>query len=294
MAAAVLFTVAACGSDDDGFTLGGGDSTGGTGGGTGGSATAGKYAARMEVPAMKEGNLFVSHWSLESGDSVMTYCLEYDPYRYHSRWVAFRFDAATRARNVQRNPYEQKPQYPADPKLPVGTGLPDDISFNGYQHGHICASADRLYSRTANDNTFYMTNMSPQIGNFNAPYWSAFENLVQSLGRSVSFADTLYVAKGGTIEDGQIIKRVAGGRIVVPKYYYMALLKVKGGAYTSIAFWIEHKNYGTAKPKADVMASHAVTVNKLEELTGIDFFPNLPDKIEEKVEDTCYPSQWGM
>lgn len=288
MAAAVLLTVAACGSEDESFVLGGGDIT------AGGTATPQKLSTRMEVPAMKEGNLFVAHWSVEAGDSVLTYCLEYAPEKYHSRWIAFRFDDKTRARNVSRKSYDIKPQYPADPKLPAGMGLPDDISFNGYQHGHLCASADRLYSRAANDNTFYMTNMSPQTANFNSPYWSAFEQLVQSLGRNKNFADTLYVAKGGTIEDGQTIARVAGGRIVVPKYYYMALLKIKGGSYSSIAFWIEHKDYGTAAPKADRMASHAVTVNKLEELTGIDFFPNLPDNIEEQVEETCFPSQWGM
>lgn len=289
MAAAVLITVAACGNDDDGITLGGN----GGGGGTTGTGTA-QLARRMEVPALKEGNLFVAHWSEENGKDVMTYCLEYDAAKYHSRWVAFRFDGDTRARNVSRKPYNQKPQYPIDPQLPVACALESDVSFNGYQHGHLCASADRLYSRTANDNTFYMTNLSPQTGNFNAPYWSEFEALVQRLGRDASFADTLYVVKGGTIAEGQYTQRVASGRIVVPKYYYMALLKVKNGSYSSIAFLMEHKNYGTGKPSAAEVKSRACTVNHLEAFTGIDFFHNLPDQTEEKVEDICVPSQWGM
>lgn len=290
MAAAVLLTVAACGDDEDGITLGGG-----TGGNGSAGTAAGKLAARLEVPAVRDGNLFVSHWSVEGRDSVMTYCLEYDPAKFHSRWVAFRFDGRTRAKNVQRKPYEQKPQYPIDPKLAPQFAIESDASFNGYQHGHLVASADRLYSRTANDNTFYMTNMSPQIGNFNAPYWSEFEALVQRLGRDASFADTLYVVKGGTVAEGQFTRRVASNRIVVPKYYFMALLKVKGGAYTSMAFLMEHKDYGkNAKPSKEEMISRACTVNYLEEFTGIDFFHNLSDHVEEKVEDVCVPSQWGL
>lgn len=293
--AAVALTAASC-SEEDHIILNGGSSSSNSPGGTPGSsasASAG-LAARLEVPAMKSGNQLLAHWSVEGEDSVMTYCLEYDRSKYHSRWVAFRFDDHTRGRNVGRKDYGIKPQYPADPQLPADAAIEDDASFTGYQHGHLCASADRLYSRTANDNTFYMTNMSPQLGNFNGKYWAAFETLVQKIGRDKSFADTLYVVKGGTIADGQVEKYVAGERIAVPKYYFMALLKVKNGAYNSIAFWMEHKDYGSTTPDNTEMASRAISVDELEELTGIDFFHNLPDNIETAVEQLCLPTAWGM
>lgn len=145
-----------------------------------------------------------------------------------------------------------------------------------------------------------MTNMSPQLASFNQGYWVTLEGLVQKLGRNKTFSDTLYVVKGGTIKDNQIIDYVTrsnGKRVAIPKYYYMALLKVKNGVYSSIAFWMEHKEYGyDKKHKAPLseIAKNAISVNKLEELTGINFFPNLPDTNEELVESTCDKSAWGM
>lgn len=285
-----------CGEDDPQVNWGNGGNTG-----AGGNSALNTYkgvAKRMETPALKPGNLLLSHWSKEGKDSVMTYCLEYSFSAYHSRWVAFRFDSKTRPKNVSRKDYDIDPQYPIDPYLKkyyTSQALPSDaLRGSGYNHGHLVASADRLYSRVGNDNTFFMTNMSPQISRFNSPYWSGYEALVQNLGRNTTFADTLYVAKGGTIESGQTLKRVADNRMVVPKYYFMAILKVKKNAYTSIAFWMEHKDYGKSTPTNSEMASKAISVNHLEQLSGIDFFPNLPDLAEEKIEDACNPGDWNL
>ncbi len=286
LAAAVLFTVAACSKDDDASGISFGKPASGT-------AVLGEAASRLEVPEMLPGNAFISHWTEERGEKVMTYCLEYDYSKFHSRWVAFRFDAITREKNVGRKEYSIKPQYPADPNLSEKYAIEDDASFNGYQHGHLCASADRLYSREANDNTFYMTNMSPQVGRFNSPYWSKLENHVQDKGRDKAFSDTLYVCKGGTIATGQVLGFVSRGRMPVPKYYFMALLKVKNGAYSSIGFLMEHKNYGIT-PTKEILAGHALSVNELEEFTGINFFHNLPDIVEETAENVCLPSVWGL
>lgn len=279
---------AACEKDEENISLGGGSTPAAP------SGAAAEVAARLEVPALKSGNLLISHWTVENGDSVMTYCLEYDKSKFHSRWVAFRFDGNTRAKTVGRKDYSIKPQYPADPDLPAGYAIEDDASFNGYNHGHLCASADRLYAREANDQTFYMSNMSPQNGSFNQSYWSVLEAFVQAKGRDASFADTLYVCKGGTIApDSLVLGYTCRNRMPVPKYYFMALLKVKNGNYTSIAFLLEHKNYGFTPSTSD-MAKHAVSVDALEERTGIDFFHNLPGNIETATEKLCIPSAWGL
>lgn len=290
LTATVILTVAACADDEEKVIFGGGDKKPVT-------PPSSKLLARMEVPATLAGNDVIAHWDVIGGDSVLTYCLEYDRRQYHSRWVAFRFDSLTRIQRVARKDYNIQPQYPADPQLPTGVGIEDDTFFNGYQRGHLCASADRLFSRTANDQTFYMTNMSPMLRDFNENYWVTLEALVQKKGRDATFADTLYVVKGGAITDNYVLRRVASGRIVVPKYYYMALLKVKNGNYSAIAFWMEHKNYGysgNTKAPPSEMKQHALSVDRLEELTGIDFFHNLPDVVEQSVETLCFPSAWGL
>ncbi len=289
--AAVLVTAASCSKDDnDDIIFGGGESSG--------SVANNQYTHRLEVPRLKAGNIFIHHSTKFGKDSVMNYCLEYDKSQYHSRWVAFRFDGITRQKNVSRKDYDIKPQYPADPKLPENIALEDDARFNGntgwYDHGHLCASADRLFSREGNDQTFYMTNMSPQNGKFNSSYWSAFEQHVQDKGRDKNFSDTLYVCKGGTIDDeDNIIGYVANSRMAIPKYYFMALLKVKNDTYSAIAFYMEHKNYGYS-PSRSEMAEKAMRIDQLEELTGIDFFHNLPDAIEAKVESFYSTSAWGL
>ena len=103
-----------------------------------------------------------------------------------------------------------------------------DFGRKGYDRGHLCASADRLYSETANEQTFYYTNMSPQKNSFNTGIWRELEAAVQNWGRSNVFRDTLYVVKGASIDCKEHIWTYIDGDQTkpVPKYYFMALLTV--------------------------------------------------------------------
>ncbi len=282
---------AACGDDNDDVS---------TGGGSVPSKGDPQIINRLEVPAIPESNaIIVSHWTVENGDSVMTYCLQYDAQKYHSKWVAFRFDAVTSKKVTSRSD-----NFIDDPSVSSSLWIGSESfwSSNGahYDRGHLCASADRVYSNAANSNTFYMTNMSPQISSFNQGYWVSLEGQIQKLGQDRNFCDTLYVVKGGTITDDKIlgyVERNNGKKVAVPMYYFVALLKVKNKQYSSIAFWLKHeeKNYSYDKtaPLSEIK-KNIVSVNQLEQYTGIDFFHNLPDKTEETVEDLIEPSSWGF
>ena len=244
----------------------------------------GKYESRLEVPKLTGGdNLFIQHSVKIGNDSVMTYCLEYNPAKNHSRWVAFRFDGKTRDLGSGRtNAWADDPKLPK--KYQIGYG-----AFSRYTRGHLCASYDRQYNTEANRQTFYMSNMSPQQYDFNSNYWTAFENYVQDIGRDATFADTLYVVKGGTIDQTLGTVKSSGGKsVVIPKYYFIALLRFKAGEYSAIAFWVEHKDdYGYSgnnyAPRS-VVSNKAVTIDFLESKTGIDFFHNLPDQKESAIE----------
>ena len=159
---------------------------------------------------------------------------------------------------------------------------------SGYDRGHLVASHDRVYSREANMQTFYYSNMSPQLPNFNQKYWSKLEQQVQSWGRNKKFRDVLYVAKGGTIRDDQVEGTKVKGHIVVPKYYWMAMVVKKGDAYHGLAFWLEHKEWDMKTP----MMTVALSIDELEKKLGIDLFHNFPDDIEKKfeAEDPSDPS----
>lgn len=279
LSCAVLLT--ACGDDDDNIKYGGD-----TGGGT--QQNVSGATGRIEVPALKSGNVFVSHWTVENGDSTMSYCFEYDGTKQHTRWVAYRFDGVTRAQNTSRTD-----AWADDPSLPSSMQIGKEY-FDGYQRGHICPSADRVYSEAANQQTFYMSNMSPMSGDFNTGIWSKLETLVRNKGHKKEFADTLYVVKGGTIDNSsyilKYINRPNGKKVPVPKYFYTALVRVKNGTYTGIAFLLEHRSY--SESEAQNLSKYALTIDELEEFTGIDFFPNLPDAIERAVESSYTSSYW--
>ncbi|MCR4772858.1 MAG: DNA/RNA non-specific endonuclease [Prevotella sp.] len=250
-----------------------------------------EVCGRLEFPRVKGGanNTIIVH-KLENGE--VNYCTEWDSYRHSQRWSCYQLYRSNLQKNVTRY-YSDSNQYPFDPDLNRDLYLTRDyFKGSGYDHGHICPSADRLSTSTANYQTFYLTNMQPQINAFNAKVWANMETQVRNIAmkNGYSFCDTLYVCKGGTIDDeSNIIKRVSGV-LIVPKYFFMALLAVKDGQYHAMAFWIEHKANSDTQ-----LAKYAISVNELERRTGIDFFCNLPDSREETIEgQSISNAYWGL
>lgn len=129
--------------------------------------------AHLEVPRRDPANKFVAHFTTEGGRQNMTYCLEYSPTALHSRWVAYRYDAVTRGIATGRSDaWADDPLLPAS--LQIGTAY-----FPGFSRGHLVGSAERVYSVAANEQTFYMSNMSPQDSKFNTGLWGNMETIVR-------------------------------------------------------------------------------------------------------------------
>ena len=164
-----------------------------------------------------------------------------------------------------------------------------------YARGHMCPNADRKSDDTQNGQTFYPTNQLPQIQNgFNSGIWSNLENAVRGLLSSTS-KDTVYVAVGPcyrkvggseTVKHLTAVSGVTPSTVDIPNYFYKVLLKVKwnGGQISSasaIGFWFEHKAYDKTN---NVYASYAVSVDQIEQWTGLDFFANLPPSIASTAE----------
>ena len=249
------------------------------------------YASMLEIPALKGGsmNQFITHTTKRNGKDYPTYSLEYS-YKYkHSYWIAYRFDNTTGG-NVGRNE-----AYKPDPELPSQYAAKhNDYTNSGYTRGHLCASSDRQYSKEANQQTFYMSNISPQSGNgFNqsGSAWNTGEDKVQAWGYNISRStDTLYVVKGGTIGEG-MIKGYIKNEIAIPKYFFMAVLFRSGDNYKAIGFYMPHENLKDKQKKKDPK-KYLMSIDALEQETGIDFFHNLPDNIENTVEATYNVNDW--
>lgn len=270
---------------------------------TGGNVSVTSY----EIPYLNSANVYVDHYVEMEGKQVLNFALEWNAEKKHAAWVAFSFDEVTSKDVVSRtNAWDVDPKLSTD--MQVGE---EQHKSDGYDKGHICASEDRVYSKEANEQTFYYSNMSPQISSFNQGFWQKLEAQVQKWGRSTPTTyDKVYVTKGGTInqllvsftglikaadslypttdENGFTIRGLA-----CPKYYYMAVLSEKGDTYHAIGFWIEHREDLPKKPTAEEIKKYAVSIDKLEEYTGLDFFCNLPDVIEDEVESSCNVNDWA-
>ena len=244
---------------------------------------------RMEFPRLKgNGNRVLIHYS---DDGQLNYAVEWNEAKKSQRWSCYQLYKKNAGGNATRyDAYNNG--YPQDPLLPTFLRFAFD-PFNGsnYDHGHICPSADRRYSANANYQTFFLTNMQPQYHEFNAGVWLNMENAVRDIARrnNYKFCDTLYICKGGTIdrpEDYTTIRQ----NLLVPKYFFMAIMRVKDGQYNAMGFWINHE-----KNKDTKLAKYAVTIKELEEKTGIDFFCNLPDNREQIIESAAVNANfWGL
>lgn len=239
--------------------------------------------SRLEFPRVKGGNSVVLVHTTSDSYGV-NYSVEWDKEKKSQRWSCYQLNRANSVSNTQR--YKDKDnQYPMDPLLPSADYMSRDLIYgSGYEHGHICPSADRLYSYNANLQTFYLTNMQPQDRimnsgmNYDSP-WYRLEMQVRAWA-TASTTENLYIVKGGTIEDHQL-REIVKNELRVPKYFFVALLLKNAQGYKACGFWMEHDGKDHGK---EPLGNFAVNIRELERRTGIDFFCNLPDKIEEHVE----------
>lgn len=259
-----------------------------------------------EIPHLNDQNVYADHYVTMDGVQILNYALEWDNTKRHANWVAFTFDTTTSADNVKRTD-----AWSVDPKLPAEMQVQEsDHKNDGFDKGHLCASEDRVYLKEANEQTFYYSNMSPQLNDFNGGFWGKLEARVQTWGRSTADGvyDKVYVTKGGTLN--KLLKNFKGTTVnggtpttdangftihglACPEYYFMAVLSQKDDVFHAIAFLVPHKEVMTRNPSSDELKEYVVSVDKLEEETGIDFFCNLPDVLENEVEATYNLNDWA-
>ena len=258
-------------------------------------------AARLEFPKLKGGQSVVLVHRTNDKYGV-NFSTEWDCTKKAQRWSCYQMHAGNTGGNVGR--YQEG--YPYDELLDHtnyfnNNGEPQDLFWNsGYDHGHICPSADRQYSKEANRQTFFLTNMQPQRNVFNAGVWAAMEQQVRNWNRG-SFRDTLYVCKGGTIDHDDQIRGYVQNKMIIPKYFFTAVLCKNSSGYKALGFWIEHKDkdtdYGKDAQGNYQLSPYVVNIRELETLTGIDFFCNLDDETENHVETLGVEnikSAWGL
>lgn len=249
---------------------------------------------RLEFPHLKtDGNNIVLVHSVDNYG--VNFAVEWDCDKKAQRWTCYQMNATNSGKNWARDnwkntswggdPFQEDPDLPTQYRTTLA-----DYRHTGYDRGHICPSADRLNSKDANEQTYYLSNMQPQLNGFNVGVWLTMENTLRNTWNTDKYRDVLYVCKGGTIDkSNQIATYTSSSHLIVPKYFFAAILSVKNGQYHAIGLWFEHKTNSDTN-----LRTYAVTIDRLEQLTGIDFFCNLPDDTENTVESKLDLTWWGL
>jgi len=173
-----------------------------------------------------------------------------------SLWVCYELTKASiQVPNVERFDW-----YMSDEAVESGSAIYHDYSDRRYTRGHLAPAGDMAFNRLAMKESFLMSNMSPQIRNFNAGVWNELELTVRDWAYSYG---KLAVCTGPVFLDDQI-ERIGRNRVGVPHAFYKAVIDVQSG--TSIAFIIPHAV--SELP----LSSYAMTVDKLESEIGINLF----------------------
>ena len=192
-------------------------------------------------------------------------------------WVAWRLTPDRTSGPAKRSGVD----FEADTDVPAPRAEDSDYYGSGYDRGHMCPAADNKFSKEAMRESFLFTNMCPQNGNLNRGDWNEME---MACRRWAEQYGALYIVCGPILYKGKH-KTIGKNKVVVPEAFFKVVLRT-GENPKAIGFI--YKNAEGNRPKGD----YVNTVDEVERLTGIDFFPSLPDDVESRVEATADIADW--
>ena len=162
--------------------------------------------------------------------------------------------------------------FKADPAIKMNPVRPQDYARSGYDKGHLAPAADMTYSLPSMENSFLMTNISPQIPGCNRGIWKRLENQVR---RWAIKEKKLYIITGPIFSEKPAVMKTAA--IPVPVAFYKVILDLTP-PMKMIGFIVPNQ---TSKRR---IASFAASVDEVERITGYDFFSELDDELENRLE----------
>ncbi|GAA3616709.1 DNA/RNA non-specific endonuclease [Flavivirga amylovorans] len=206
------------------------------------------------------------------------YSLSYSEPHEQAEWVAYELKKAHLSNSNFKRPY-----FEIDKAVKTGAAHWRSYKNSGYDRGHLCPAGDRRYSKMAHDETFLTSNISPQEHEFNSGIWNKLEQKVRYWANKY---DGVFVVTGGVLK-GQM-NTIGDDEVSVPNQFYKVLIDNNFGKTKMIAFLMPHK-----ESKAPLY-EFVVSVDTIETLTGIDFFPQLDDTLETQLESSSSYKGWSF
>lgn len=186
-------------------------------------------------------------------------------------WVAWELTRAeTEGTEGRKNKFEP------DPDLPEPRAEHSDYTHSGYDRGHMAPAADMKWNKKAMEESFYMSNICPQNRKLNRDDWGDLEEKCRNWAEKYGKA---YIVCG-PIYDSKSPKRIGKHKIAVPERFFKAILIYEGKTPIAMGFLFENKAHHQN------LKNYLVSIDKIEEETGLDFFSKLPDTIESRIEST--------
>ncbi len=222
----------------------------------------------LELPALKPREELVKH---------KFYTLSFVEGYELSSWVAYELKGTQFSENVS---YKEK--YQEDPLVSTGSATKKDYKDAGFILGQLVPVEDMLFSEEAAIETFYYSNIVPQKPAFNKYMWNKMADIIRAWAKE---CDTLYIVSGPVLADAPF-PTFGENKVGIPTRFYKVVLDLKGNR--GMGFVVKGSmSSGSVK-------TIAMSIDKVEEITGIDFFPALPDDLENKIEAGFKPEEWNF
>lgn len=243
-----------------------------------------KEEVKAEIVSVgKETKIYTNEYFLPTSTTGQvihhdSYSLSYSEPHEQAEWVAYELKKAHLSNSNFKRPY-----FEIDKAVKTGAADWRNYKNSGYDRGHLCPAGDRNYNQFAHDETFLTSNISPQKNDFNSGVWNRLEQKVRYWA---SKYDGVFVVTGGVLKGN--MKTIGNEKVAVPNQFYKVLIDINSGKVKMIAFLMPHKN------SKDPLYKFVVSVDEIEKLTGIDFFPQLENALENKLEAVSDYKDWSF
>lgn len=219
--------------------------------------------------------------SLLPGTPIIRYTAHTVQYNNENRnpyWVAYELTA----REVETITTKRSSRFFPDNRPGLTTATDSDYYRSGYDRGHLAPAADMRFSAEAMKDCFYYSNISPQHPRLNRGIWLTLENRTRQwaieYGAVFITAGPYFSPDAGTI---------GYNGVRIPAGFYKVLLDMRSYPPKAIGFLFPNTDASSG-----TLAAHMVSVDRVETITGIDFFAILPDSAEALLESVCNPEDW--
>lgn len=204
--------------------------------------------------------------------------LSYSEKHEQAEWVAYYLTSDPNNRHNFERPY-----FKQDPLVDTESAHWKNYKDTGFDKGHLVPAADMKFSEDAYNETFLTSNVSPQNREFNAGIWNRLEQKVRYWADKHT---AVFVVTGSILHDNLVT--IGDEEVSVPDYFFKIIVRVQNDALVMIPFLVPNE-------KSDAPLYHfATTIDKIEEITRVNFNQKLSEKIEEKVEKELSYKEWSF